>query len=253
MNALKTIIHVHTDYSHDSNWSCEQLVEAAQRTGVHRVAITDHNLITGALQARTLAGPRIIVGEEISTTDGHIIGLFLEERVPPGLSGEQTARLIRAQGGLVLAPHPFATLCEDSLGRAALERLLPWLDAIEIYNSQNLFTWDDARARRYAARNGLTPYVGADAHVRGHLDGAHQFLPPFDGPREFLRALSQAQLVPRRFRLTYFAAMGIRHIWGKVSQRHLGNFGVNAPDSHEADWHTDQPSTSQPPGQVASD
>ena len=151
MARLKTVIHVHTHYSYDSDRSPEDLVRAARRAGVDCVAVTDHNEIAGALAARALGGVQIIVGEEITSADGHIIGLFLHERVPPGLSAEATAQRIHDQGGLVLAPHPFTILCDRSLGPHALARLRPWLDAVEVCNAQDFLPWENARARRYAA------------------------------------------------------------------------------------------------------
>lgn len=225
--ALKTVIHVHTDYSFDANASPREVVEAARRQSVDCVAITDHNTIAGALEAQRIGGVRVIVGEEISTSEGHVIGLFLTERIPPKLSAEHTARRIRAQGGLVFAPHPAAALCEDSLRWSTLERLRPWLDAVEVANAQNPFVWEDARARRFARRHGLPSYVGADTHVRGHLAVAYQLVPDFAGPAEFLAGLRKAALVPGRFGVGYFAVMGARHAWGLVSRRPVCGFGAN--------------------------
>lgn len=230
---VKTVLHAHTDYSPDANTSCAALLETARRQGVDWVAITDHDEIAGALHARELGGVGVIVGEEISSADGHVIGLFLETRIPPGLSAEETAVQIRAQGGLVLAPHPFSTLCADRLG-ARLERLRGFFDAIEVCNAQNPFPWEDAQARRFAQRYGLTPYSGSDTHIRGYLAESYQLLPPFDGPAEFLTALQQAELHPGRFGPGYFAAMGVRHVWDKLFPRRLPGFGANVPASDVA-------------------
>ena len=226
MGWLKTVIHVHTNFSYDANVSPEQLVETARQDNVDCVAITDHDEIAGALAARALGGPQVIVGEEISSADGHIIGLFLQERVPPGLSAEQTAARVRAQGGLVLAPHPFSSLCQDSLG-PALERLLPWLDAIEICNAQNPLPWEDARAQRFAIRHGVTPYVGADSHVHGYLAAGYQMLPAFQGPDSFVAALQRAELRPGRFGPGYFASMAFRHFWDKLFPQPVPGYGAN--------------------------
>jgi predicted metal-dependent phosphoesterase TrpH len=230
MGWLKTVIHIHTDYSYDSNRTSEELIETAERQGVDCIAVTDHDEIAGALEVRRRAHRlRVIVGEEISSADGHIIGLFLQKRVPPGLSAEETAGQIRAQGGLVFAPHPFATLCENSVSLPVMRRLLPWLDAVEICNAQNLFFWEERAARRFAREHGLISYVGADAHIRGYLDACYQMLPPFDGPQAFLAALRHARLHPGRFGPAYYAVMGGRHLWDKVFRRGLPGFGVNTP------------------------
>jgi predicted metal-dependent phosphoesterase TrpH len=236
---VKSVIHVHTNWSFDANASPEDVVATARRQGVGCVAITDHDQIGGALEAREIADRsgdvRIIVGEEVSSADGHIIGLFLHERIPEGMSAEDTARAIRAQGGVVLAAHPFASLCDNSLGREGLERLRPYLDAVEVWNAQNPLPWEDARAGRYARATGLTPYVGADSHVRGYLDACYQVLPAFRGAREFLAALRQAELHTGRFGPHYFTRMIVRHIWDKFARQRLPGFGVNVPaDSREA-------------------
>ncbi len=228
MSALKTVIHVHTNYSHDSNAAPADVIATARAQGVHVVAITDHDEICGAYEAASLARDvRVIVGEEISSADGHIIGLFLRERIPPGLAGEETARRIREQGGLVLAPHPYTILCEDSLGEKAMCRLLPWLDAIEVCNAQDPLSWENRWAERFAQAHRVTPYCGADAHLRGYLAGCYQMMPEFNDPNGFLRALNQATLVRGWFGWGYVARMAIRHFWDKVMPRPLPGYGVN--------------------------
>jgi predicted metal-dependent phosphoesterase TrpH len=227
--ALKTIVHVHTNYSFDANVSPEELIETALGQGVECLAVTDHDEIAGALEARAIGGVRIIIGEEISSADGHVIGLFLRELVPPGLSLEETAERIRAQGGLVLAPHPRAYLCDNSLSAGALERLLPWLDAVEVCNAQNPLLWEEAWARRFARRHGVLPYAGADSHVRGYLAAAYQIMPAFDGPADFLTALANAELHTGRFGPGYFVAMAAQHYHQRLFHRPLAGFGVNAP------------------------
>ncbi len=225
--SLKVVIHAHTNYSYDANTSPEALVATARAQGVDCVAVTDHDEIDGALAARAVGGVRIIVGEEISSADGHIIGLFLEEWVPPGLTAEETARRIRAQGGLVLAPHPFATLCDSSLHAVGLARLRPFLDAVEIHNAQNPLPWQDARAAAYARAEGVVPYVGADTHIRGYLAAAVQVMPDFDGAAAFLAGLREAEFRRGRFGPGYFARMGFRHVWDRLMGRRLSGFGAN--------------------------
>jgi predicted metal-dependent phosphoesterase TrpH len=242
--ALKTVIHIHTNWSYDCNSSPADVLDAARAQGVDCVAITDHDQIGGALEARDLAERdgrrnrdarggrercvRVIVGEEITSAGGHIIGLFLRERIPPGLSVEDTARAIKDQGGLVLAPHPFAMLCDNSL-HERLELLRPWVDAVEIFNAQNILPWEDARAARYVRRAGLTAYVGADTHLRGCLAAAYQVMPAFRNARDFAGALRQAEFYTSRFGLDYFARMVVRHIWDKFARQRLPGFGVNVP------------------------
>lgn len=229
MKPWKTVIHVHTDFSLDSNASPASVLETAHTERVDCVTITDHDEIDGALEAERLAegsDVHVVVGEEVSSRDGHIIGLFIRERIPGGLSAEETVLRIRAQGGVVLAPHPFTPLCQHSLRRATA-RILPWLDGIEIQNAQDPLVWSVPRSRRFARRYGIAPYVGADAHVRGYLAGCYQMMQPFDNANSFRRSLRSAKLFPGMFPAGYFVAMGGRHAWNRVIGTHWRDYGLN--------------------------
>jgi len=236
MRRIKVAIHLHTHYSWDSNLPPGALLEAAGRAGLDCVAITDHDEIAGALEARALGTVRVIVGEEVSTADGHLIGLFLEERIAPGLSAEETIAEIRAQGGLALAPHPFATLCDNSLQDAAW-RLFDQLDAVEIFNAQNPLPADDARAVEFAEQTGLPAYVGMDAHLR-RLPATYQVLADFADSRGFLQALGQAELHTARVGWRYYAMMAVRHLWDKVLPCRMPGFGVRVRPSAKSNGGT---------------
>ena len=234
MNRIRVAIHLHTHYSWDSNISPATLLAAAGRLGVDCVAITDHNDIDGALEAQSLGDLRVIVGEEVSTADGHLIGLFLQRRVPPGMSAEDTCDQIRAQGGVVLAPHPFSTLAANSL-KDAVWRLRDRLDAVEVFNAQNPLSWEDAQAATFARQSGLPGYVGMDAHLRW-LPATYQTMPDFDGPDGFREALRQAAFSRARVGLRYTATMALRHYWDRLCSRPRPGFGVRArPGGRPAD------------------
>ena len=220
---IKVAIHLHTHYSYDSNMAPATLVQVARRAGFDCVAITDHNLIDGALEAQALGGIRVIVGEEISSRDGHILGLFLKRPVPPRLSGEETCAAIHEQGGVALAAHPFASLCRNSL-RRSFERLAPRFDAIEVYNAQNPLPWEDWRAARFARDNGMTGYVGMDAHLRW-LPLAYQKMDDFTDAAGFLRALRAADLYRARVGFRYYSLMILRHYWDRLLPWPLPGFG----------------------------
>jgi hypothetical protein len=233
---LKTVIHVHTTWSRDANLTPAELLAACGRESVDCVAITDHDEIDGALETRRLAdasgaaAPRIIIGEEVSTRDGHLIGLFLQRRIEPGRSAEETIAEIRSQGGLVLAPHPFATLCANSL-HGAVHRIAAQLDAVEIHNAQNPLAWEDRRAAEFARTRHLPAYVGADCHLRGVLAPAFQRLPGFEGAREFLGALRRAELTCGRFGLGYMVRMAVRDVWDKLMPHPLPGFATHMRSS----------------------
>ncbi len=231
---LKTVIHVHTNYSLDSNNSPGELLATALRRGVNCVAVTDHDEIDGALEAAALSqeryggAVRIIVGQEVTSRNGHIIGLFLQERVTPGLSVEATAEAIHAQGGLVLAPHPFMALCRHALGRQGLKRLQPYLHAIEVCNAQSVFPLSDRKALRFSQRHNVAAFTGADAHLRGHLDPCYQLLSDFHDAVGFLSSLRSAELVHGRFGPRYLAEMSHFHSLHKLTGQLRPGFGVNA-------------------------
>ncbi len=164
-------LHVHTTWS-DGAQRPEAVVAAASGR-VDVLAITDHDEIRGALAAREYArrqpdlGVDVIVGEEISTLNGHLLGLFLEERVPPGLTALRTIELIRSQGGLAVAAHPFHPVRGRARGYRAIGELAPDLplDAIEVVNNAGIFSWlYDAWAALRNTEWMLPVCGGSDAH-----------------------------------------------------------------------------------------
>ena len=187
--------HLHTVASGDAVLTLEELAERARQTGLDVVCITDHNVTTAAVQAteRDL-GVRVIVGEEIRTPDGDVIGLFLTERIPYVLPLAEVVGRIKAQGGLVYAPHPF------DLGRSSLGRVLPGLceqgavDVIEVFNAKISDSGLNDRAADLAAGFDLPGGAGSDAHDASGVGAAYLEMPDFDGPAGFLAALADAQL-----------------------------------------------------------
>ena len=213
---LKTVFHVHTDWSDDGDNSVEQTLEMARARGVDVLTITDHDTIGGALRAASLAGNdlRIIIGEEVSTSGGHMIGLFLREEIPAGLTPRETAERIRRQGGLVFLPHPCNRLFGHGLSRS-LDELDGLIDGIEVHNAQNARQVLNRRAAALAERLGLPAVAGSDLHHGDHLDICHQMIRPFDGPADFLAVLRDAKLVTGRQSLGYF----MRAVWKGLRPR----------------------------------
>ncbi len=209
MGLIKTLIHVHTDYSFDSNISPEALARFAEREGFGCIAVTDHDTIEGARRVEAVSDVKVIVGEEITTRDGHLIGLFLKRRVEPGRSAKDTATAIREQGGLVLVPHPFVRfmgcgLCEHAWEIAGL------IDAVEVCNAQSILARPNREADRFADRLGLPKYAGVDTHMIESIAPCYQLMPDFTGPVDFLASLRSARLIGGRHPLWYFFAAGYR-------------------------------------------
>jgi predicted metal-dependent phosphoesterase TrpH len=187
--------HLHTVASGDAVTTLDQLAERVQRAGLDVVCITDPNETSAAVSAVERGiGARVIVGEEIRTSEGDLIGLFLTERVPYVLPLAEAAGLIRSQGGLVYLPHPFDP-GRSSLGQAAAGLCAAGLaDVIEVFNAKIENQPLNQRAQRLAARFQLPGGAGSDAHDPDGIGAAYLEMPDFDGPAEFLAALRQATI-----------------------------------------------------------
>jgi len=151
-NLIRADLHNHTYFSPDSILSPEQVVERVHRAGLDCIAITDHNTVRGGLAVREIAdGFQVIVGEEVRTADGEVLGLFLEEDIPRGLPARETIALIKAQGGIVGVPHPFDHL-RSALNEAEMEALIAEIDFIEALNSRIVFAVHNKLALEFALR-----------------------------------------------------------------------------------------------------
>lgn len=218
MPTLRVDLHVHTYYSPDALTSPDKLVKACQARGISCIAITDHDTIRGALAMREVCPFKVIVGEEIRTADGEIIGLFLKEEVPPRLSADETVRLIKEQGALVSIPHPFDRLRRKSLREEALLRIADRVDIIEAFNARITFASDNERAQGFAQEHSLVAAAVSDAHTPGELGTTYTEMPDFDGPEALLQSLRQGELVTR-------AASPMVHAlsyWARLRRRVLG-------------------------------
>ncbi len=210
---MKIDMHVHTHYSEDTTLSLETIMETCRRRGLDGVAITDHNTIAGALALKKIApwplaqvtpGRAgnyrgrpflIIVGEEIDTTKGEILGFFLKEEIPGGLRPQEAMARIREQGGLVGVSHPLDRLRRAAMGRVALLDILDELDFLEGFNSRVTFPSDNHRVQKLAQDRGLPITAGSDAHTAYEIGRAYVEMPPFNGPEDFLESLVQGRIV----------------------------------------------------------
>jgi predicted metal-dependent phosphoesterase TrpH len=173
-----------------------ELVERAREARLDRIAVTDHNLLDGALEASGVDPALIIVGEEINCAGGtHLIGLFLREVIPPGLPVLEVAERIRAQGGIVYAPHPFAYAFE---AQARAAEALGVADAVEVFNARAFLPSWNRRAGRAARERGLPSVAGSDSHFGHEIGSAWTELPDFATAEEFRRALPRARPVGLR-------------------------------------------------------
>ena len=187
---IRVDLHVHTCYSPDCLTPLEDVIHAAQRQGLGGLAVLDHNAIEGALALREMAPFPVIVGEEVLTTQGEIAGLFLEERIPPGLTPQEAVALIQEQGGLVYVPHPFDRCRSNALGEPTLSTILERVDALEVLNARVIVPADNERAQEFARMHGLLGGAGSDAHSTTEIGRAYVEMAPFAGRDSFVRSLA---------------------------------------------------------------
>jgi hypothetical protein len=207
---IEVDLHMHTDHSHDCATPVEVLLATAREQGLGAIAVTDHNEISGALEAReqaAAAGVKVIVAEEIKTDgQGEVIGLFLEEKIPRGLTMAETIAEIHEQGGLVYVPHPF-----DRMHSVPdYEFLLPNLseiDAIEVFNPRVAISAFNDEAARFAAKYRIVAGAGSDSHVAQGLGSVRIRMRDFEGPAEFLQSLRDAAILTRPSSLLYVQAL----------------------------------------------
>jgi predicted metal-dependent phosphoesterase TrpH/glycosyltransferase involved in cell wall biosynthesis len=199
-------LHMHTDHSPDCATPVETLLATARDAGLGAIAITDHNEISGALAARELAeefGVKVIVSEEVKTAkQGEVIGLFLEEKIPRGLTMEETIAEIRRQGGLVYVPHPFDRLHSVPDYEYLLD-MVEEIDIIEVFNPRVTLTAFNEEAERFAAKYRIVPGAGSDSHVAQGLGSVMIRVHDFHGPEEFLEAMRGADIVRKKKNLIY--------------------------------------------------
>ncbi|HWG09420.1 MAG TPA: PHP domain-containing protein [Solirubrobacteraceae bacterium] len=203
-------LHMHTDHSHDCATPVEVLLATARAQGLGAIAVTDHNEISGALQARAQAqdaGVKVIVGEEVKTAgQGEVIGLFIEEKIPRGLTLQETVAEIKRQGGIVYVPHPFDRM-HAVPDYEHLLTILDDVDAIEVFNPRVAIGAFNDEAVRFAAKYRLPAGAGSDSHVAQGLGSARIRMHDFDGPQEFLQSLRDAEIVMGRSSLLYVQAL----------------------------------------------
>lgn len=195
---IKADLHIHTLYSMDCATSLEQVIARCISIGINCLAVTDHNTITGALKLKQIAPFTIIIGEEIQTLEGEIIGLFLNQEIPSRLSAEETIARIKAQDGLVCIPHPYDRLRLSIFRNRAFESIMPHVDIIEVFNARSLSPNSSSKAWQLARKYGKLASAGSDAHTPSEIGNAYVEMPDFKDKEEFLSSLARARISGNR-------------------------------------------------------
>jgi predicted metal-dependent phosphoesterase TrpH len=193
---LSVEFHCHTIASKDSLTRPADLVAAARRKGLDRVIVTDHNTIAGARAAQEIDPELIIVGEEILTTRGEILAAFVTEEIPPFLSPQETLHRLREQGAFISVSHPY-DVRRHGWKEAELLEILPFVDAIEVYNSRCMQPVFNQMARAFAEAHDIPGTVGSDAHAAFELGRSFLVLDPFEGAEGLRQVIRRGQAKTR--------------------------------------------------------
>ncbi|MEO8291435.1 MAG: glycosyltransferase [Gaiellaceae bacterium] len=202
-------LHLHTEHSHDCSMPVAEVLDRAEELGLGAIAVTDHNVFAGAEEAVELAQDRaltVIPGEEVKTERGEVIGLFLEEKIPRGMTMAETIVAIRDQGGLVYLPHPFDRMHTIPDPRT-LHRHLAEIDVFEVFNARLLRETFNDEALRFARKYNLLMGAGSDAHVIQGIGTGLVRMRAFETPEEFLLSLRSAEIVRRPKSLVYLQGL----------------------------------------------
>lgn len=211
---IRVDLHVHSSASFDSKSEPDLVADRSSRLGLDPVFLTDHDTTLAATRLQVVSRRRVVVGEEITTTDGELIGLFLQRRIPPGLTARQTALEIKDQGGLVYLEHPYDPF-RRHLSEAAIEDLAELIDIVEVFNARS-DEKTNRRAEELREILGAAPGAGSDAHTLKELGSVYVEMQNFDGADDFLANLRGARVVKGRPKFLLIAEAGLRH---KIRQR----------------------------------
>jgi predicted metal-dependent phosphoesterase TrpH len=219
---IEVDLHMHTDHSNDCATPVDVLLATARDVGLGAIAVTDHNEISGALDARDKAaqyGVKVIVGEEVKTANqGEVIGLFIEEKIPRGMTLEETIAEIRRQGGLVYVPHPFDRM-HSVPDYEHMLAIVSDIDAIEVFNPRIAIPAFNEEAVRFAAKYRIVGGAGTDAHVAQGLGAVRIRMRDFDGPEEFLESLRDADIVAKPSSLRYAQVQALKFLQTKTARK----------------------------------
>jgi predicted metal-dependent phosphoesterase TrpH len=212
---FKADFHIHSQFSGDCSTTLEQIIQTCQKKKINCIALTDHNEVDGALKLKEIAPFYVIVGEEILTTSGEIMGLFLTQKVPRALSIDETIKRVKDQGGLLCAQHPFDKFRSDALQADVMEKIKDRLDMVEIFNARTPLKRTSDMAGQFARANNFPATAGSDAHAAYEIGNAYVELPDFKNQKDFLSALAQGKVFGHKASpLTHFSS-----IWSRLRKR----------------------------------
>jgi predicted metal-dependent phosphoesterase TrpH len=182
----------------DCQTPLEKIIERCKKLGINCIAIADHGTAEGGLEMQKIAPFKVIVAEEILTTEGEIMGMFLKETIPSGITPQEAVKRIREQGGVVNIPHPFETIRGSALKDKIIDEIAGDIDLMEVLNSRSPFPANSNKARDFAEKHNIPGGAGSDAHSVYEIGNAYIEIPDFNNKDEFLNAVALGKIHGKR-------------------------------------------------------
>jgi predicted metal-dependent phosphoesterase TrpH len=226
---LKADLHIHTKYSMDCQMELDKIIKQCQKLGINCIAIADHGTAEGGLEMQKLAPFKVIVAEEILTTEGEVMGMFLKETIKSEanarITPQEAIKQIRAQGGLVNLQHPFETVRGSALKDKAIDELAGNFDLVEVLNSRSPLPANSNKAKAFAEKQHIPGGAGSDAHSYFEIGAAYLEIPDFNTKEEFLEAMKQAKVCGRRSNIL----VHLFSFWARTKGKIKRALGIGAP------------------------
>ena len=194
---FKVDLHTHSEASPDGGIRASQYAKVLENEVLDAIAVTDHDRIDFAVGLHKALGDMIIIGEEITTKDGELIGLFLHERIEPGNTAKKTAQLIRDQGGLVYVPHPFETV-RKGIQKDVLDSIVDLVDIIEVHNGRALTQKHAIQAATWAKLHNKAGASSSDAHGYKGLGHSYSIVQEIPARGSLTNSIKMSALAHRR-------------------------------------------------------
>ena len=194
---IKIDLHTHSVGSPDGGITLEEYSRLLDDKVLDMIAVTDHDSIEQALVIQSKLGPRIIIGEEITSLEGEIIGLFLNQKIEPGLSAIKTVQAIKSQGGLVYIPHPFETV-RKGITQSVIDSISDEIDIVEVYNGRAVFQNKGPQALTWARLHNKIGAASSDAHGLKGIGTTYSSVESVPTKESFLEVLKTVRLTTKR-------------------------------------------------------